>query len=38
MSDEMVKAIEQERNTRRLDSVPEAVRPMLEEYFKNRIQ
>ena len=34
MSDEMVKALEQERRARKLDSVPETVRSVLGEYFK----
>lgn len=32
--DEMVKAFEQERKSRKLDSVPEAVRAVFGEYFK----
>lgn len=34
MTDEMVKALEQERKARKLDSVPETVRAVLGEYFK----
>jgi hypothetical protein len=34
MSDDMVKALEQERKARKLDSVPETVRSVLGEYFK----
>lgn len=34
MSDEMVKAIEDERKARKLESIPEAVRAILGEYFK----
>lgn len=36
MSDEMVKALEQERKARKLDSVPETVRSVLGEYFKTK--
>ena len=36
MSDEMVKALEQERKARKLQSIPEAVRAVLGEYFKVR--
>jgi hypothetical protein len=36
MSDEMVKALEQERKARKLESIPEAVRAVLGEYFKQR--
>lgn len=38
MSDEMVKALEQERKARKLDSVPETVRSVLGEYFKTKSQ
>jgi len=38
MSDEMVKALEQERKARKLESIPEAVRAVLGEYFKNKDQ
>jgi hypothetical protein len=34
MSDDMVKALEQERKARKLDSIPETVRSVLGEYFK----
>jgi hypothetical protein len=34
MSDAMVKALEQEQKARKLDSVPETVRSVLGEYFK----
>ena len=34
MSEEMVKALEQERKARKLESVPETVRSVLGEYFK----
>jgi hypothetical protein len=36
MSDDMVKALEQERKARRLESIPEAVRAVLGEYFKEK--
>jgi hypothetical protein len=36
MSDDMVKALEQERKARKLESIPEAVRAVLGEYFKTR--
>ena len=36
MSDEMVKALEQERKARKLESIPETVRAVLGEYFKKR--
>jgi len=36
MSDEMVKALEQERKARKLASIPEAVRAVLGEYFKTK--
>ncbi|MGA3406831.1 MAG: ribbon-helix-helix protein, CopG family [Candidatus Bathyarchaeia archaeon] len=36
MSDEMVKALDQERKARKLDSIPEAVRAVLGEYFKTK--
>lgn len=36
MSDEMVKALEAERKARRLETIPEAVRAVLGEYFKLR--
>ena len=34
MTEEMVKALEQERKARKLDSIPETVRSVLGEYFK----
>jgi len=34
MSDEMVKALEQERKARKLETIPETVRSVLGEYFK----
>ena len=34
MTDEMLKALDQERKARKLDSVPETVRSVLGEYFK----
>ncbi|MDA4124268.1 MAG: hypothetical protein OK438_02270 [Thaumarchaeota archaeon] len=34
MTDDMLKALEQERKARKLDSVPETVRSVLGEYFK----
>jgi len=34
MTDAMVKALEEERKARKLDSVPETVRSVLGEYFK----
>jgi len=36
MSDEMVKALEQERKARKLETIPETVRPVLGEYFKDK--
>ncbi len=36
VSDEMLKALEQERKARKLETVPEAVRSVLGEYFKNK--
>jgi hypothetical protein len=36
MSDEMVKALEQEKKARKLESVPETVRAVLGEYFKTK--
>jgi len=38
MSDEMVKALEQERKARKLESIPETVRAVLGEYFKRRTE
>lgn len=37
MSDEMVKALEAERKARKLESIPEAVRAVLGEYFKSKL-
>jgi hypothetical protein len=34
MSDEMVKALEEERKARKLETIPETVRAVLGEYFK----
>ena len=34
LSDDMLKALEQERKARKLETVPEAVRSVLGEYFK----
>jgi len=36
ISDEMLKALEQERKARKLETVPEAVRAVLGEYFKQK--
>ncbi len=36
MSEDMVKALEQERKARKLESIPEAVRAVLGEYFKDK--
>jgi Arc/MetJ-type ribon-helix-helix transcriptional regulator len=36
MSKEMVKALQQERKARKLESVPETVRAVLGEYFKTK--
>jgi hypothetical protein len=36
VSDDMLKAIEQERKARRLETAPEAVRAVLGEYFKTK--
>lgn len=38
VSEEMVKAIEQERKARRLETLPEAIRAVLGEYFKVKDQ
>ena len=35
---EMVKALEQERKARKLESIPETVRAVLGEYFKRRTE
>ena len=37
VSDEMLKALEQERKARKLETVPEAIRSVLGEYFKQRV-
>jgi hypothetical protein len=37
VSDEMLKALEQERKARKLETVPEAVRAVLGEYFKTKV-
>jgi hypothetical protein len=37
MSDEMVKALEEERKARKLETVPETVRSILGEYFKTKM-
>lgn len=34
VSDEMMKALEHERKARKLETVPEAIRSVLGEYFK----
>jgi transcriptional regulator of met regulon len=34
VSEEMVKALEQERKARKLETIPEAIRSVLGEYFK----
>lgn len=36
VSEEMVKDLEKERKARRLETVPEAVRAVLGEYFKEK--
>jgi hypothetical protein len=36
ISDEMMKALEQERKSRKLETIPETVRSVLGEYFKTR--
>ena len=36
ISDEMLKALEGERKARKLETVPEAVRAVLGEYFKQK--
>lgn len=36
VSDEMVKALESERKARKLETIPEAVRAILGEYFKEK--
>jgi transcriptional regulator of met regulon len=34
VSEEMLKALEQERKARKLETIPEAIRSVLGEYFK----
>ena len=34
VSDEMLKALEAERKARKLETIPEAIRSVLGEYFK----
>jgi len=36
VSEEMVKALEQERKSRKLETIPEAIRSVLGEYFKTK--
>lgn len=36
VSDEMLKALEAERKARKLETVPEAIRSVLGEYFKQK--
>ena len=36
LSDEMLKAVEQEKKARKLATVPEAIRSVLGEYFKQK--
>lgn len=36
VSEEMLKALEQERKARKLETVPEAIRAVLGEYFKTK--
>jgi transcriptional regulator of met regulon len=36
VSEEMVKALEQERKARKLETIPEAIRAVLGEYFKTK--
>ncbi len=36
MTEDMVKALEVERKARKLDSIPETVRSVLGEYFKQK--
>ncbi len=38
ISDEMVKALDQERKARKLESIPETIRSVLGEYFKAKEQ
>jgi Arc/MetJ-type ribon-helix-helix transcriptional regulator len=36
MTDEMVKGLDEERKARRINTVPEVVRIIVSEYFKER--
>lgn len=36
ISEEMLKALEHERKARKLETIPEAVRAVLGEYFKQK--
>ena len=36
VSDEMFKALETERKSRKLETIPEAIRAVLGEYFKQK--
>ena len=36
VSEEMLKALEQERKARKLETIPEAIRSVLGEYFKQK--
>jgi metal-responsive CopG/Arc/MetJ family transcriptional regulator len=36
MTDEMVKALEQERRVRKIETIPEVVRILLSDYFKKK--
>jgi metal-responsive CopG/Arc/MetJ family transcriptional regulator len=36
LSNEMLKALEQEKKARKLETVPEAIRSVLGEYFKQK--
>jgi hypothetical protein len=36
VSDEMLKALEAERKARKLETIPEAIRSVLGEYFKTK--
>ena len=36
VSDEMFRALEGERKERKLETIPEAIRAVLGEYFKNK--
>lgn len=37
VSDEMLRALEAERKARKLETVPEAIRSVLGEYFKAKV-